>query len=436
MLSLTFIFNFSIVDYAQSELTFSSCAELFFEVNNSTSNSNQECSRNVLIKKSASYSNPEMCTVNTINWVIFVDLWNDGVYDFEYNSNLTPADTIFDDTNGNGISDIYIEPTLSNVAQEIEMFDVDGPYAEHTIYWNAQDDCESEVSCTQDIILLDTEAPVPLCISLSTYVFGPSEVGSAEIFAEDYNIGAYDNCTPSEELRFSFSDDSIVPSRPVTCDDVINSPVEIEIYVWDNQDNINLCYVFLTVIPGPTVDCYPYLDVDGYVKTEDNKPIHNAGVTLHCNLPEYPRLDFTNADGYYSFANVPMNINECYLTVDKEDEYITDVSTLDLVKIVRHILDIQPFNSPYQLIASDVTGDDKVKASDLTVHRKLILGVISELQASSPWVFLDESYEFNDPYYPWNDLGNMINDPHRITLTPNFEAPYNFVGIKLGNIVD
>lgn len=184
MLSLTLIFTFSITNYSQSELTLSSCDGLLFEVNNSTSNINQECSRNVVIEKIASYSTTETCSENIINWVIFVDLWNDGVYDFEYKSSLPPSDTIFDDTNGNSIPDIYIEPTLNNEVQQIELLDLEGPFSEHTVYWKAVDECDIEVSCTQDFRLLDTQTPIPYCIPVTQIVFdNPIDI---EVYAMDF----------------------------------------------------------------------------------------------------------------------------------------------------------------------------------------------------------------------------------------------------------
>ena len=65
------------------------------------------------------------------------------------------------------------------------------------------------------------------------------------------------------------------------------------------------------------------------------------------------------------------------------------VSTLDLVKIQRHILGLEELNSPYKLIAADVNADNEIKASDLTELRKLILGIITDLPTNESWRFVE-----------------------------------------------
>lgn len=431
---LSFLSNLS----SQSELVLSSCDDLLFEINNSTSNDDEPCSRDIILEQVATYSSTEMCQGNQINWVVYIDLWNDGQYDLEYNSSLPLNDTSMDDTNGNSIPDVYVAPTLTNEVLYIELLGIEGAMSDHTVYWRAEDECDAEINCTQEFRVLDTQSPVPYCVSLSTFLFNPSGFDNAEIFAEDFNIGSYDNCTPDDELIFSFSGTSFVPNRFINCDDVINSPVPIDVYFWDNYSNVDYCTVFLSVIPGPTVDCYPFSnsEINGYVKTEDNKPIANAEVKINCALPEYPRSTFTDEAGYYSFNDVPAGEFGCYITAEKEDDYITDVTTLDLVKIMRHILGIEPFTNPYQVIASDVNSNNKVTSSDLLMHRKLILGVISEFPTSPPWVFIDKGHQFSNPDDPWGDLENWNINPYKITLNPNSQAPYDFIGVKVGNIVD
>lgn len=380
------------------------------------------------------YVSNMMCDEVSLGWIITIDVDNDGIDDLEYRSDLPDDDNNLDDTNSNGIPDLYIETTIDGEVQEIEVGDLQGPESTHSVTWQVFDICGVFTECEQIFNVLDMTSPIPYCVSLSAVLI--DEPYDIEVYAEDLNVGSFDNCTPSDELRFSFSSDSIVPRRLITCDDVIDFPVELDFYVWDNQDNIDYCTVLLTVIPGPTACCDPHQNIEGYVKTEDDKPIQNAEVTLHCSLPEYPKSEFTNGNGYYSFDGIDENVSGCYITVDKEDEYITSVSTLDLVKIMRHILGLHPFTTPYQSIASDVTGDARVKASDLVFHRKLILGVIAEFPATSPWSFLDENFQFTESNDPWLDIDALDSEPFRITITFGMEAPYNFVGVKIGNIVD
>jgi len=66
----------------------------------------------------------------------------------------------------------------------------------------------------------------------------------------------------------------------------------------------------------------------------------------------------------------------------------TGVSTIDLVKIQRHILGLKKFTDPCSVWAADVTGDNKINGSDLIELRKFILGVTTALPSGHPELFL------------------------------------------------
>ena len=53
------------------------------------------------------------CPTGWLKWQVFVDLWGDGTDDLEYSSFLPPFDNNFNDTNGNGIGDVYVSPTAN-----------------------------------------------------------------------------------------------------------------------------------------------------------------------------------------------------------------------------------------------------------------------------------------------------------------------------------
>ncbi len=63
------------------------------------------------------------------------------------------------------------------------------------------------------------------------------------------------------------------------------------------------------------------------------------------------------------------------INVERNDAYRNGVSTLDLVRIQKHLLGIEPLTSPYDLIAADANNSQSVSAIDLVELRKLILGI-------------------------------------------------------------
>ena len=90
------------------------------------------------------------------------------------------------------------------------------------------------------------------------------------------------------------------------------------------------------------------------------------------------------------------------MTSQKDDIALNGVSTLDLVLMQKHILGIDPFDSAYKVIASDVDNNEKVTAADLVNLRRIILGIEDEFSnGQSSWRFVkaDVTYpNINDPF--------------------------------------
>jgi len=416
----------------QQSLKLESCSFQEFEINDQSDSDDDGnvCEAKIVLTKSAYYTDDIICDQSEIKWIVTVDLNNDGTNDIEYRSDLPSDDTTMDDTNNNGIPDLYIPTTTNNESQNIELPDIEEVNSTHKVVWNVSDDCDLGDLCVTNFSVVDKSPPTPFCVSLSTIIYSGFDV---EIYAEDYNVGVFDNCTPNEEIRFSFSGDSIVPMRPITCEDVVNSPVQIDVYFWDNSDNNNFCTVFLTVIPEPFVDCYPTAEISGVVKDWNDVPIQGAEVKLEADFPDFPKFTYTDVDGKYSFGDHDQYL-DYKLSVSKDDSYLTDVNTLDLVKIMRHILGLEVFQHPYQIIAADANGDHQLKPLDLLLLRKLILGIIIEFPDSPVWHFLDAHFEFENSSNPFPDLDDLESNPYFIEFYEIIPGWYNFIGVKTGDV--
>lgn len=423
--------------YAQESLDIALCQSVNFEVNDHSDSDSDGvvCEGiNLVLSNNASYEDDIVCDLSIIQWIVSIDLESDGSIDYEYRSDLPANDFTFNDSNNNGIPDMYIPPTMNNEVQNINLPDIAGSMAEHTVIWNVSDDCDLSDECSSNFLLLDKKAPTPFCVSLYTIEY---EGDDTKIFAEDFNIGVFDNCTDQDDIRISFSKESIIPERPITCDDVINSPVLIQIYFWDESDNIDFCQAYVTVISNneKEVDCYPDREVKGFVRTWDGTPIEGVEVTLDANLIEYPRTTLTDENGFYTFG-IETGESAYALSAKFDDNYLSSVSSLDLVLTMRHILGIQPFDNPYHVLAADVNGDDAIKVNDLVLFRKLILGVISEFPDVPAWKFIDASLEFENANNPWpalDEIGSNYN-PYQIKFQLIDEDGYDFIGIKLANV--
>jgi len=75
----------------------------------------------------------------------------------------------------------------------------------------------------------------------------------------------------------------------------------------------------------------------------------------------------------------------------KNDGHLNGISTLDIVITQRHILGIEKFDNPCQIIAADLSNNGNVSAIDLLESRKLILGIYTVLPNSPSWKFMRQS---------------------------------------------
>jgi len=108
-------------------------------------------------------------------------------------------------------------------------------------------------------------------------------------------------------------------------------------------------------------------------------------------------------------------------------DFLNGVSTFDVVLINKHILDIEPFNSPYEIIAADANGSKSVTTFDITELRKLILGIYQELPNNNSWNFIPTTYDFPNPDNPFLPIPP---DTILVTSTTN----YDFYAIKIGDV--
>ena len=108
----------------------------------------------------------------------------------------------------------------------------------------------------QIITVLDEVAPTPFCISIVSL---NAEDMPETINARSFNIGTFDECTPKEKLRFTFSDvtpeldptfdvNSRTSSKIITDDDLSNGLLFIDVYHWDLAGNADFCSVAISLL--------------------------------------------------------------------------------------------------------------------------------------------------------------------------------------------
>ena len=350
-----------------------------------------------------------------------IDAFNDGSYDFTSSEYFQVTDDnpfAYDESNARDASGKY-------------------PLGTHRITWIVEDMCGNLMTCEYLFTIEDCKQPTPYCLTGIVTVVMPS-VGEIEVWAVDLDAGSFDNCPG--DLTFSFDSLGLEPGMTITCEDFRNagagSQLNIPVNVWvtDAAGNRDYCETML-VIQDPNGVCDTSTlkgSLAGDIATEDAEGVKNVNVELMTNLAGFPVYFLTQIDGKYAFSNLPMH-KDYTLRPERNDDPMNGVSTLDIVKIQKHLLGIEYLNSSYKLIAADVNNSQGITARDLIELRKMILGYYTAFEQIEPnqrsWRFVQGDYVFPDPEEPFG-FPEMI-------LSSDLDGDVNgedFMAVKVGDV--
>ncbi len=409
-----------------------------------------EFENDIVLTNSA--GDPGNCGSEWIKWLIQIDYWSDGIVEYEGSSFVAPN------------SSNYVAPTQSgaDVSISLDKEDASADWARHLIKWKAFDGCGNVSQCSQIVEVGDDKAPTPFCLEISTALMD-SDPPLVEIWANDFDTKSGDNCTPRNQLLFTFEQvppvvDKLTQehcfdaSGEVPCSQYENGfPIqkwnpatrtsgtkfigldycgdnEVRVSIWDNKLNMSYCRSTL-IIHGEACDnvVVPTSTIGGIVRTENLDAVTNVRVEIMTAHPEYPKNMMTLEDGMFAFEENIM-YTDYNLIAAKDGDYLNGVSTLDLVFIQRHILGLKTFDSHYKSIAADANNDSDVSGIDLVELRKLILGVYEELPLNDSWRIVDPVYteEINAPF-PFSESIDL-------EYLDQEKMDQNFIAIKIGDV--
>lgn len=334
------------------------------------------------------------------------------------------------------------------------------PVGTHRIRWTVEDLCGNQDVVTHLFTVKDCKKPTPYCISDITTVIMPSS-GTVEIWAVDFDLGASDNCPGN--LLFTFDcerpnpgklangenhyfkgngilatqaeylagnaqywlHDARTSGKLFDCDDVgVNN---LNVCVTDAAGNQDFCSVVLQIQANPPA-CQNFSRIAGNVSTESNEMVPETYVIIENMNTNESKAFKTDVTGAFAFNSMPESITY-KLASERNEDHDNGVSTLDLVLIQRHILDIKQLSSGYKVIAADVNNDKKINTVDLVELRKLILGVYAEFPNNKSWRFVDKAYSFANPMNPW-----PFNEYIMVNNYTGNALDKNFMAVKIGDV--
>lgn len=308
------------------------------------------------------------------------------------------------------------------------------PRGVHRVQFTVTNRCGTISNCSYDVTIRATKKPTPICIREVVWVIDDN--GEAEIWASDFNLKSEANCGDDSNLRFSFNAAGTQPERTFTCADIPNGQVAripLQMYVIDEAGNSDFCDVILILQDSPLRNVCDDIEdllpsVGGKIMTESQEGLENVEVEM-TNMNSYlTEMSRTSENGDYMFTGVNA-FDPLAIDAKNDKNHLNGVSTLDLVMIQRHILDIQTIASPYKLIAADVNNSKSITASDLVALRRLILGISDRFENNTSWRFIPAQHQFIDANHPYDypseiDVDSIYEDKDNV----------NFIAVKIGDV--
>ena len=306
------------------------------------------------------------------------------------------------------------------------------PYGDHIIKWTVSDGCGNATTEEFEFSVQDCKNPTPVCQEVSTVVM--NDGNCVQVWAQNLLFYAEDNCTERTEeewldnarVRLSGDNGPLGFVVEICCEDLFLGSVPVEVWVEDEAGNADFCLVDINIQDnmGNCDDTgIGAATLIGSIKTENG-----AGVSEVDLVIDGQEMGDTDDFGDYQLR-LPTN-NSYRVEPSKLDNPAFGISTLDLVFMTQHVLQVRPLDSPYKMIAADVNLDGRIDIFDLVEERQLILFIISEFAEADSWVFLPADYEFQNPANPLNE-----NYPYFMNVDLDADlTTANFTAIKMGDL--
>jgi len=312
----------------------------------------------------------------------------------------------------------------------------------YDIKYIATDGCGNTATRDIKITVRDAKRPTPVCIDglvISIKAGANGNPASAELWAIDLNAKSFDNCTAEDKLEFRIrkytaNSTEIPGTTNITfgCDEI--GVQQVEVWVVDENGNADFCITTVEVqdnvanaCGGGLVDPEDQIALSGKITTEMGEAVSEVLVQITApNKDPY----LTGNDGQFSYEQLAGNLDYA-LIPEKNTAPKNGVSTLDIIKMRKHIIALETFDSPYKYIAADVDQSGSISTLDLIQTRKLILGLADDFPNNESWRFVPVDHEFTAGANP------LQTDFPEIAVVPSEldnKTQVDFMAIKIGDV--
>jgi hypothetical protein len=326
-------------------------------------------------------------------------------------------------------------PTATTMAQL--------PYGTHKIKWVATNGCGQQSTCEYSFTIRDEKPPTISCISGLSINLMNIGGGLVHLWASDFLQTTEDNYTPANKIVIGIKKQGTGTGFPYDSTGAPQTGVRyncselgtnfVELWAKDKSGNVGVCSTYVLIQDNTNACSFEPPIISGYIKTENNEGVEDVQIELDINsngIPIFSNPIVTNSSGNFHYSNALQLGSNASVTPTLEIDPLNGVSTWDLILISRHILGLEPLNTPYKLISADANKSGTITTFDIVETRKLILGSYPKFPANSSWRFVAKSQVFTNPANPFADV---ISES--ISIGGNFFGfTYDFVGMKIGDV--
>ncbi|MEI6410148.1 MAG: T9SS type A sorting domain-containing protein [Bacteroidota bacterium] len=407
----------------------------------------------------------------SIHYELQLDMDGNGTQETVVNSNVaqTPGAVLFNNASGGGTAQAFDKRPVTNNQKYVFALESslnagtttayvrwnttatpgvytvpELPYGVHKIKWIIDDGLGNQEVCAYSFVVKDCKKPTVVCLNgLSVNILPTSMI---TLFANDFLNYTADNSTPANQLKLGIRksgqgtgfpvDGNGNPIQSVTYNCLELGTQLVELWAIDKAGNADYCETNVIVQDNES-NCGPTTDIRVIACEHrwcDQTVIAGADVTIISTYVDQPNSSLTipiESDGCMnklipggsSFAVYPM----------LDTDPLNGVDVFDLIAISKHILGLEPFTSPYAMIAADANKSGSITVFDIVEIRKLILGLYNNFPSNTSWRFVDASFVFPNPNNPFQ---TQFNETYTNTLPilPGDTISLEFYGIKVGDV--
>jgi hypothetical protein len=365
-----------------------------------------------------------------------VDANRDGVIKA---NEFTPGASIMGNISGNATTGYTFSGTYPIITSAM------GDNIFHAIRVVFRDGCGNTSSRIIEFKVLDCKGPAPVCINGLTVTLMPQLDGGCAmaIWASDFEGSFISDCTGQGPETFlgqprvtkyaiyrwtTTQVAGFVPNPNDTglvLTDEDDAPTIVRVYAFDEEGNYDYCETMVFVQAHPNCTNPDNGIVSGVIATEAGDNVEGVEVNVSGSMTASV---VTLGNGAFEFS-LPAG-GDYSVAPYLNSNFLNGVSTFDLVLMSKHILGVQPLNSPYKLIAADVNNSGSVSTLDMIQLRKLILNIDTQFASNTSWRFIPAGYNFPVASNPW------FTEFPEVANFNNFAASQvvSFVGVKVGDV--